>query len=80
MIFLCCQKSLQDSKLKMTASADLSVCSLVRKAFDCPNLKLIEIKYRDDGIDDEHQMLQLVSGLLWNLQNPAVTFSKCKTT
>jgi hypothetical protein len=47
----------------MTASADLSVSNLSRKAFD-PNLKLIEIKYREDGTDDEHQMLQLVSGLL----------------
>jgi hypothetical protein len=26
--FLCCQKSLQDSKLKLTASADLSVSNL----------------------------------------------------
>jgi hypothetical protein len=76
MIFLCCQKSLQESKQKMTASADLSIRSLNQKDFDCPNLKLIEIKYKDDGTDDEHQMFQLVCGLLRNLDNPAFTFSK----
>jgi hypothetical protein len=30
----------------MTTSADLSVSNLSRMAFDCPNLKLIEIKYK----------------------------------
>uniref|UniRef100_A0ACD5WUI3 Uncharacterized protein n=1 Tax=Avena sativa TaxID=4498 RepID=A0ACD5WUI3_AVESA len=66
---------LQESKQKMTAT-DLSLRYPDKKAFDCPNLKLIEIKYRDDGTDDEHQMFQLVCGLLRNLQNPVVTFSR----
>uniref|UniRef100_A0ACD6AFC4 Uncharacterized protein n=1 Tax=Avena sativa TaxID=4498 RepID=A0ACD6AFC4_AVESA len=70
---------LQESKQKVTAS-DLSLRSLDQKDFNCPSLKFIEIKYKDDGTDDENQMFQLVCGLLRNLQNPAVTFSRTKGT
>jgi hypothetical protein len=62
----------------MTASG-LSLRTPDQKDFDCPNLKSIEIKYRDDGKDhEEHQMFQLVCGLIKNLDNPAVTFSRIK--
>ncbi|XP_047069591.1 MEIOTIC F-BOX protein MOF-like isoform X1 [Lolium rigidum] len=76
----CCKNTFQEAgrKKRKDKTSSRSLHCPDQKAFQCPNLKLIEIIYEARYTDDHHelQMFQVMRGLWRNLQQATFTVTK----